>query len=246
MNNELQRREHMKTDETMLKELEEKLGLSFISIDLFKTALTHSSYANGKKGIKYNERLEFLGDSVLQLCITEYLYNRFKGMSEGDLTRMRALIVCEASLYAIAKGWNLGQYINMSRGEELTGGRERTSILADAVEAIIASIYLDRGIEAAREFIIAYFEGTILKASRNEIVVDFKTKLQEKLQRNGVADIYYEILKEEGPAHRRKFFSRVTINHEPMGYGIGSSKKESEQNAAQEALEMMEARYRDE
>jgi ribonuclease-3 len=236
----------MKTDEIMLKELEEKLGLSFRSIDLFRTALTHSSYANGKKGIKYNERLEFLGDSVLQLCITEYLYSSFKGMSEGDLTRMRALIVCEASLFTIAKGWDLGRYIYMSRGEELTGGRERTSILADAVEAIIASIYLDSGIETAREFIIRNLEGTILKAARNEIVVDFKTKLQERLQRNGVVDIGYEILKEEGPAHRRKFYSRVTINLEPMGCGIGYSKKEAEQCAAREALERMEARYRDE
>jgi len=236
----------MKTDEIMLKELEKKLGLSFKSFDLFRTALTHSSYANGKKGIKYNERLEFLGDSVLQLCITEYLYNSLRGMSEGDLTRMRALIVCEASLFTIAKGWDLGRYIYMSRGEELTGGRERTSILADAVEAIIASIYLDSGIEAAREFIIGNFEGTILKASRNEIVVDFKTKLQEKLQKNGVVDISYEILKEEGPAHRRKFYSRVMVNFEPMGCGIGYSKKESEQCAAQEALERMEAGYRDE
>src|SRR5665647_2530030 len=135
--------EHMKSDGIMLKELEENLGLSFKSLELFRTALTHSSFANGKKGIKFNERLEFLGDSVLQLCITEYLFSRFKGMPEGELTRMRALIVCEASLFNIAKSWDLGKYLFMSHGEELTGGRERTSILADAVEAVIASIYLD-------------------------------------------------------------------------------------------------------
>lgn len=236
----------MNKDEIALKELEEKLGMSFKSQDLFRTALTHSSFANGKKGIKYNERLEFLGDSVLQLCITEYLYNSFKGMSEGELTRMRALIVCEASLFSIAKGWNLGKYLYMSRGEELTGGRERTSILADAVEAIIAAIYLDKGIETAREFILKNFEATIIRASRNEIVVDFKTKLQEMMQKNGDADIQYEILKEEGPAHRRKFFTNVVINSKPMGSGVGYSKKESEQCAAQEALERMEAGHKDE
>ncbi|MBP1744823.1 MAG: ribonuclease [Firmicutes bacterium] len=236
----------MKTEEITLKELEEKLGLKFKSFDLFRTALTHSSFANGKKGVQYNERLEFLGDSVLQLCITEYLYNRFTGMSEGELTRMRALIVCEASLFNLAKSWDLGKYLYMSRGEELTGGRERTSILADAVEAIIASIYLDNGIEAARGFIMENFLETITKASRNEIIVDFKTKLQERLQRNGDVDIRYEILKEEGPAHRRKFFSKVMINSVPMGYGVGYSKKESEQCAAEEALVVLEADCRHE
>jgi ribonuclease III len=236
----------MKTDGIILKELEERLGLSFKSEELFRTALTHSSFANGKKGIKYNERLEFLGDSVLQLCITEYLFSRFKGMPEGELTRMRALIVCEASLFNIAKSWNLGQYLFMSRGEELTGGRERTSILADAVEAVIASIYLDNGMETARKFILRNFEETIMKASRNEIIVDFKTKLQERLQKNGNIDINYEIMKEEGPAHRRKFFCKVLINSESMGYGVGYSKKEAEQYAAQEALERMEAEYKHE
>ncbi len=236
----------MKTEEIMLRELEEKLGLRFKSFDIFSTALTHSSFANGKKGVKYNERLEFLGDSVLQLCITEYLYNRFKGMSEGELTRMRAMIVCEASLFNIAKSWDLGKYMSMSRGEELTGGRERTSILADAVEAIIASIYLDAGMETAREFILKFFAETIVRASRNEIIADFKTKLQERLQRNGDADIHYEILKEEGPAHRRKFFCRVMINSEPMGAGVGYSKKESEQCAAREALGLMAEGCRDE
>jgi ribonuclease III len=236
----------MKTDDIMLKELEENLGLSFKSLELFRTALTHSSFANGKKDIKYNERLEFLGDSVLQLCITEYLFSRFKGMPEGELTRMRALIVCEASLFNIAKSWDLGQYLFMSRGEELTGGRERISILADAVEAVIASIYLDKGMETAREFILRNFEETIMKAARNEIIVDFKTKLQERLQKNGNIDIDYEIMKEEGPAHRRKFFCKVLINSEPKGYGVGYSKKESEQCAAQEALERMEAEYKHE
>jgi len=226
----------MKINDTLIKELENKLNLNFNEIDLFIIALTHSSYANGKKDVQFNERLEFLGDSVLQLCITEYLFNKYKSKTEGDLTKIRALIVCEMSLHEIAKKWDLGKYINMSKGEELTGGRERTSILADSVEAIIASIYLDRGIEAAREFILFNFNETIIKAVENNIIIDFKTKLQEKLQQNGDVNIEYEILKHEGPPHRRKFYSRVIIDSKSMGYGIGYSKKESEQCAAQEAL----------
>ncbi|MHC1721253.1 MAG: ribonuclease III [Clostridiaceae bacterium] len=236
----------MKSSDTSLKELESILNLRFDNFDLFKIALTHSSYANGKKGVKYNERLEFLGDSVLQLCTTEYLFNSYKNKSEGELTRTRALIVCETSLHSIAKEWDLGKYIFMSNGEELTGGRERASILADCVEAIIAAIYLDKGIEDASEFILRNFEDTINKAARNEIVIDFKTKLQEKLQKRGEADIRYEILKHEGPAHRRKFYCRVAIDSEPFGHGVGYSKKEAEQSAAQEALERLEERYQDE
>jgi len=236
----------MKTSDSLLKDLESKLNLRFDNFELFKIALTHSSYANGKKGVKYNERLEFLGDSVLQLCTTEYLFNSYKNKSEGELTRTRALIVCETSLHNIAKDWDLGRYILMSNGEELTGGRERTSILADCVEAIIAAIYLDKGIEDAREFILLHFEDTMIRAAANEIIIDFKTKLQEKLQKSGEADIHYEILKHEGPAHRRKFFSRVLVDSEPLGYGVGHSKKESEQSAAQEALERLEERHQDE
>jgi len=236
----------MKTSDSLLKDLESKLNLRFGNFELFKIALTHSSYANGKKGVKYNERLEFLGDSVLQLCTTEYLFSSYKNKSEGELTRIRALIVCETSLHNIAKDWDLGKYIFMSNGEELTGGRERTSILADCVEAIIAAIYLDKGIEDAREFILRNFEETMIKAARNEIVIDFKTKLQERLQKSGEVDIHYEMLKHEGPAHRRKFFCRVVIDSEPIGYGTGYSKKEAEQSAAQEALERLEERYQNE
>ncbi|MGL5149994.1 MAG: ribonuclease III [Clostridium sp.] len=223
-----------------VEEIEAALGFKFENQDIFKIALTHSSYANGLKGVEYNERLEYLGDSVLQLCITEHLFNKYKDKSEGELTKIRSLIVCETSLFEIAKKFKLGKYIRMSRGEEMTGGRERTSIQADAVEALIAAIYLDKGLEFAREFILTTFKETINKAINNEIVLDFKTKLQELLQKEGDVDIVYEIIKFEGPPHRRKFFTNVTINNKEIGVGEGFSKKEAEQMAAKRALMKLE------
>ena len=182
------------------------------------------------------KRLEFLGDAVLQLCITEYLFNNFKSKSEGELTKTRSLIVCENSLYEIAKKLHLGEYIRMSKGEELTGGRERISIQADAVEAVIAAVYLDKGIGFVRDFILLHFEEIIKKAINNEIILDFKTKLQEFLQKDGEVSIHYELIKHEGPPHRRKFFTNVVIENNIMGEGCGYSKKEAEQNAAKQAL----------
>lgn len=223
-----------------LERLEEKLKICFKDKELLKVALTHSSYANGKKNIKFNERLEFLGDSVLQLSISEYLFSKYANKSEGELTKRRALIVCENSLYEIAKRWEVGKYIKMSKGEELTGGRERVSILADCVEAIIAAIYIDRGFETAKEFIIDNFKDTIEKAIKNKIVLDYKTKLQEVMQKNGDISIEYVLTKHEGPPHRRKFYTQVSVEDKVLGRGIGYSKKESEQNAAQEALKKME------
>ncbi|MGN0144401.1 MAG: ribonuclease III [Clostridium sp.] len=219
-----------------LKEIEENLGVYFNNPTLLKTALTHSSFANQFKDAEYNERLEFLGDAVLQLCITEYLFNNFKNKSEGELTKTRSLIVCENSLYEIAKKLHLGEYIRMSKGEELTGGRERISIQADAVEAVIAAVYLDKGIGFVRDFILLHFEEIINKAINNEIVLDFKTKLQEFLQKDGEVSIHYELIKYEGPPHRRKFYTNVVIDDNVMGEGFGYSKKEAEQNAAKEAL----------
>ena len=219
-----------------LKENEENLGVCFNNPTLLKTALTHSSFANQFKDAEYNERLEFLGDAVLQLCITEYLFNNFKSKSEGELTKTRSLIVCENSLYEIARKLHLGEYIRMSKGEELTGGRERISIQADAVEAVIAAVYLDKGIGFVRDFILLHFEEIIKKAINNEIILDFKTKLQEFLQKDGEVSIHYELIKHEGPPHRRKFFTNVVIENNIMGEGCGYSKKEAEQNAAKQAL----------
>ena len=222
-----------------IKNIENILGIEFNNKGVLITALTHSSYANQFKYVKYNERLEFLGDSVLQLCITQHLFNSYKEKSEGELTKIRALIVCENYLHELSKKINLGAFIRMSKGEESTGGRERISIQADCVEAVIAAIYLDKGLEVANDFIFKYFAEIIEKAIRHEIILDFKTKLQEILQKNGEVEIRYELDRYEGPPHRRKFFTTVIIDNKIMGNGYGYSKKESEQCAAKEALRML-------
>ncbi|WP_312650058.1 ribonuclease III [Proteiniclasticum sp.] len=218
-------------------EFENRIGVIFEEKRLLETALTHSSYANQHKNMAYNEKLEFLGDAVLQLAITEYIFRSFPEKSEGELTKLRALIVCEASLYNVAVKWNLGKHIRMSKGEEITGGRERAALLADGVEAVIAAVYLDRGMDAAKEFVVRNFLEIIDMANKNEIVLDYKTSLQEILQENGEIEIKYELIKYEGPPHRRKFYSKVVIDDITMGKGEGFSKKESEQLAAKDALE---------
>lgn len=230
----------MNNRDDLLNELQNKLNIKFKDIKYLKIALTHSSFANGKTNVEFNERFEFLGDSILSICISEYLFKKYNDKYEGELTRLRSLIVCEYSLYEIARIWNMGAYLNMSKGEELTGGRERVSILADSVEALIAAVYLDSGFESVREFILSNFQTTIKKAITNEIVLDYKTKLQEILQENGEVNIEYELLKFEGPPHRRKFYSQVGINGKNLGLGSGFSKKDSEQDAAQNALKCLE------
>lgn len=216
-------------------ELKKKLMINFNNEELLQLAITHSSYAN-EKNIEFNERLEFLGDTVLELIISEYLFKNHKKETEGYLTKVRALIVCENSLFEIAKTWDLGKYIYMSKGEELTGGRTRVSILADAVEAIIAAVYLDQGIKVARNFVLKNFSGIIDKAVKNKIILDYKTKLQETLQQNGDVYISYELVSFEGPPHRREFFVQVLVDGEIKGKGSGFSKKEAEQMAAKEVL----------
>lgn len=218
-------------------EFEKIIGITFDEKNYLETALTHSSYANQHKNMKYNEKLEFLGDAVLQLCITEYIFKNYTDKTEGELTKLRALIVCEASLHQVALTWKLGKYIRMSKGEELTGGRERASLLADCVEAVIAAVYLDQGMDTAKKFVVENFTHLMEMALKNEIILDYKTNLQEILQENGEIEIKYEMLKFEGPPHRRKFYSRVVIDNMTMGRGEGYSKKESEQLAAKDALE---------
>lgn len=223
-----------------INSLESRLGIKFTNKSLLITAITHSSYANQYKNVQFNERLEFLGDSVLQLSITEYLFTFYKDKSEGELTKLRALIVCESSLYEVARNLDLGNYIRMSKGEELTGGRERVSLLADCMEAVLAAIYLDKGLDAVKNFITKNFIAIIEKAINNEIVLDYKTKLQEILQKQGDVNIKYDLVKYEGPPHRRKFYTAVLIENKIMGEGSGFSKKESEQNAARKALSILE------
>lgn len=218
-------------------EFEQVIGVSFRDAALLETALTHSSYANQHRNMRYNEKLEFMGDAVLQVIVTEYLYRNLKDKKEGELTKIRALVVCEASLHQVANTLDLGRFIRMSKGEELTGGRQRPSLLADAVEAVIAAVYLDQGMETARAFVERHFVPLVESALNNQIVLDYKTNLQEILQENGEIDIRYEMERYEGPPHRRKFFSRVVIDEITMGRGEGYSKKESEQLAAKDALE---------
>ncbi len=220
-------------------EFEKTIGVEFSDKKLIETALTHSSFANQHKNMEYNEKLEFLGDAVLQLCVTEMLFAEFVEKTEGELTKLRALIVCESSLHEVARALDLGRHMRMSKGEEQTGGRTRPSLLSDAVEAVIAAIYLDKGMEEARGFVAMNFRGLIEMAGRNEIVFDYKTRLQEILQENGDVDIRYDMVKFEGPPHRRKFFSKVVIDDITMGRGEGFSKKESEQTAAKDALEKL-------
>lgn len=222
-----------------LSELQKTIKYNFKNKDFLEIAVTHSSFANQKKDIKYNERLEFLGDSVLQLSISEYLFLNYSDKDEGELSRTRAIIVCENSLFNIASKWDLGKYIRMSKGEELTGGRTRVSILADCVEAIFAAVYLDSDFDYAREFVLKWLKDTVLAAINNQIVFDYKTKLQEYMQQGGDSDILYNIVNFEGPPHRRKFFVEVLINEKVMGRGSGFSKKEAEQNAAMAALRIL-------
>ncbi|WP_026882323.1 ribonuclease III [Clostridium akagii] len=226
-----------------LDELQKKLTVNFENKQLLITAITHSSYANQKKNVKYNERLEFLGDAVLQIVISEYLFLNYEDKSEGELSKKRSLIVCENSLFKIAKQWELGNYILMSNGEEMTGGRTRVSILSDCVEAIIAAIYLDKGIENSKEFILRNFSDIIESAMKNQIILDYKTKLQEVLQKKGEVDIQYNLIKFEGPPHRRKFYISVIYHGEIHGTGSGYSKKEAEQDAAQTSLMKMDDIY---
>lgn len=223
--------------EKILNNLENKLNIKFNNIEILDAALTHSSCVNENKRLQSNERLEFLGDSILQLCISEMLFHKYKNKPEGFLTKKRAQIVCGNSLYDVAVKLNIGEFINMSKGEEMTGGRSRVSILADCIEAIIAAIYMDQGFNNVKNFILVNFKEIIERSDSDSIIMDYKTKLQETIQKFGEYTIDYTLLKYEGPPHRRKFYTEVVVEPLVNGVGEGYSKKESEQSAAKEALE---------
>jgi ribonuclease-3 len=203
------------TDERkeMLAELEQKIGYSFHKKYILNRAMTHSSYANqyGLSYIEHNERMEFLGDSVLSLVISEFIYKKYRNKPEGKLTRIRANIVCEASLYEKARKIGLGDYLIVGRGEEVTGGRERVSTLADAYEALIAAIYIDGGIDRVREFILPQFVDAIDNIVRREHFRDYKSWLQEFIQKEPGSAIRYEIAGEEGPDHDKVFYVNAFI-----------------------------------
>lgn len=219
--------------------LEKKLGHSFRDRALLMTALTHSSYANENKGRggESNERLEFLGDSVLGMVVADALYSRFPELPEGRMTRLRAQLVCEESLHRVAAELGLGDHVRLGRGEEHTGGRRRTSILADAVEAVIAAMYLDGGMDTARGFIERQILSALDGAGPVMRVEDFKTELQELVQRKSGQILSYELLGESGPDHDKTFTSQVSLNGRAIGSGSGRTKKEAEQAAARAALE---------
>ena len=228
--------------ENSIAELEKKIGYSFNKKYIIKRALIHSSYANqlGLTYIEHNERLEFLGDSVLNLVVSEYIFKKYRNKPEGKLTRIRASIVCESSLYERAKKLDLGSYMLIGRGEEITGGRERISLIADAYEALIAAIYIDGGIEGAKKFIISELAQSIENTVKKEHLKDYKSTLQEYIQKDQTLNIKYKITREEGPAHNRIFYVVVSINDKVFGSGYGKSKKEAEQEAAKSALIFLE------
>lgn len=221
-----------------MDELERKLEYQFNDRTLLLTALSHSSYANENKGagLISNERLEFLGDSVLGQVVASHLYLSYPKMPEGQMTRLRAELVCEQSLFEVAKKLNLSRHIKLGKGEEHTGGRQRESILADAVEAIIAAMYLDGGIQFAKNFINKYILSGFDVAEVHSMS-DHKTMLQEFVQRKSGQTLSYELLSENGPDHKKTFTMQVLLNNVPIGMGTGHTKKEAEQCAAKNGLE---------
>lgn len=221
-----------------LDELMDRLGYCFHSPGLLKKALTHSSYANeGRHGLESNERLEFLGDSVLGMVAANYLFRRETG-PEGELTKLRAAIVCEKALCSYARELRLGEHLLLGKGEKATGGAERPSILADAFEAVIAAIYLDGGLEPVRAFILPYLEQEASNQRRRHFK-DYKTTLQEIIQHNPEERLDYVLKGESGPDHDKVFQVEVRLHSNVIGSGRGRSKKEAEQQAAREALRLM-------
>jgi len=222
-----------------MKTLEEKLGYTFRDISLLENALTHSSCANESRGkLQSNERLEFLGDSILGMVVAEHLYRNHPDLPEGELTRTRAALVCEESLVEVAQALGLGAYLKLGKGEEAGGGRNRPSIRADAVEAVLAAVYLDGGIGSARKIIQKYIlckELAGLNSGR-----DYKTSLQELVQRESGQVLKYRLVGESGPDHDKRFYVEVELNGVAVGRGEGHSKKEAEQMSAKAAIQKLQ------
>lgn len=224
-----------------MKVLEEKLNYTFNDISLLEKALTHSSFANeARNGISSNERLEFLGDSVLSVIVSDYIFKEFRNIPEGELTKLRASLVCEKSLCGFSRELNLGEYLKLGKGEDKGGGRERDSILADAFEAVLAAIYLDGGIENARKLVMRFVLKE-LQQTDDEVFKDYKTALQEIIQRNPEETVSYYLTGESGPDHNKVFEVEVRLNSNIIGKGTGKSKKRAEQMAAKQALMLMGA-----
>lgn len=219
-----------------MQELEKNLGYTFKNKDLLKQALTHSSYANETR-TQSNERLEFLGDSVLSLIVSDHIYNRFN-TPEGELTKLRAALVCETSLYEFSKELNIGEFMLLGKGEQQYKGNERPSILADAFEAVLAAIYLDGGMNPAKELVLRFVKEDLIHIEKITFK-DYKTKLQEVIQKNPEERLEYVLVDEQGPDHNKEFTVDIMLNSNVIATGKGRSKKAAEQSAASKALELM-------
>ena len=228
----------MKEIQTLSKILKEKFDISFKNEALLMEAMTHSSYANEHKEMKgiYNERIEFLGDAVLELTISDWLFRQFPHFQEGQLTKLRAQIVCEDSLSLLAKECSLNEYLLLGKGETLSGGREKPAILCDVFEAFIGALYLDKGVNEVQRFLNLVIIPKI-KNGRYELITDFKTGLQEYLQQNGPVHIRYELVKEEGPSHDKIFTVQLIVDGKKYKTASGKTKKAAEQMAAKLTME---------
>ena len=219
-----------------MEKIEQNIEYTFNNKELLKKALTHTSYAY-ENHVESNEKLEFLGDSILEFISSKYLFENYQNLKEGEMTKVRATVVCEKSLYKIAKLHDFSDFLYVGKSEKKTGGENRPAILADSVEAIIAAIYIDGGIEEAEKFIIKNLKEEIQQATKHVGDKDYKTVLQEKLQENGEVEIKYEITQEKGPDHNKSFEAQVSCNGEILASGKGKSKKDAQMHAAKKALE---------
>lgn len=224
----------------------QKQGIQMTDLNLLDMALTHTSYAHEAKinpKPHHNERIEFLGDSVLSVIVSTYMYKNFPELAEGQLTKLRAYLVCETSLYGYAKKIGLGDYLQLGKGEELSGGRERPSILADAFESVLGAIYLDQGMGVVQAYLLGMMKPEIDYICRHGIFNDYKTRLQEYLQRDGDVGISYILLDSTGPEHNKIFTSQVLFAGNVIGEGSGHTKKDSEQHAAKQALAQLHIKH---
>lgn len=223
------------------EQFEKKIGYCFRDKELLRHALTHTSYANehGMQKYESNERLEFLGDAIVDMVVSDYLYRANSTDLEGMLTKWRASVVCENSFARAAMSIGIGEYLLLGKGEDATGGRQRFSVLADAFEAIIAAIYLDSDIETVKKWIVSKLESEILLALEGKSGKDYKTLLQEKVQKNGRGKVSYVVVEEKGPDHAKTFCTEVYVDGERIAMGSGTSKKDAEQAAAGEALKIL-------
>lgn len=224
-----------------VRQFAETYSIPVNNIELLNIALTHTSYANEHKhqNVHDNERLEFLGDAVLDLAVGDYLFRRFPEWPEGDLTRAKASVVCKPACAECASNFHVGEYMLLGKGEEMSGGRTRVSILGNAFESVIGAIYLDRGYETAAKFILGHMEKYLDLIDKGAYDHDYKSDLQELVQKHGDVNIRYEVVRDEGPAHDKTIWMELLINGNAMGSGMGKNKKEAAQNAAKEAIERL-------